>query len=73
MGNLLRVILKASDGFPMLSWFARRRVADISYFILVGTRGNSATLYASVASYNAKGISVRKFKSAQEDDSRNDR
>lgn len=63
MGNLLRVILKASDGFPMLPWFARRRAAD-TYFILVGTRGNSATLYASVASYNAKGISVRKCKSA---------
>lgn len=63
MGNLLRVIFKASDGFLMLSRFARRRVAD-TYLILVGTRGNSATLYASVASYNAKGISVGEFKSA---------
>lgn len=63
MGNLLRVILKASDGFPMLSRFARGRAAD-TYFIVVGNRGNSATLYASVASYSAKGISVRKFKSA---------
>lgn len=40
MGNLLRVILKASDGFLMLSWFARRRAAD-TYFVLVGTRWNS--------------------------------
>lgn len=49
MGNLLRVILKASDGFPMLSRSARERSAD-TYFVLVETRGNSATLYASVAS-----------------------